>query len=210
MIADQRARGREEREALLAGAGRPHLGQLGPALAELVDHRAGELLVDVDHDLLDRLQRLAGLRVGRAAARAAGRSRARSPRGAWSRSAPRAAARRGPATSKASPAGAGLTRIATLPSASRCSRSAIRRERHLVALLAGERRIVDREGHRQRRRVDRLRRERASRPRGRTRCRRRWRGRSPRARRCRRPRPPPARPARGRGRPGAWSPASAR
>ena len=95
VIADQGARGCLEDQALLAGAGRPHLDQLGPPLAELVDHRPGEGLVDVDHHLLDRLQRLAGLRVVCAAARAAGRSTARSPRGAWSRSARRAAVRRG-------------------------------------------------------------------------------------------------------------------
>ena len=51
------------RKALLAGAGRPHLGELGAALAELVDHGPREGLVDVDHHLLDRLQRLAGLRI---------------------------------------------------------------------------------------------------------------------------------------------------
>jgi hypothetical protein len=49
-----------------------------------------------------------------------------------------------------------VTLMATLPSASRSRRSRMTRRLHLVAFLAGERAVVDAEGHGQRRRVDRL------------------------------------------------------
>src|SRR6185369_9884323 len=50
-------------EPSLAAAGGAHLGHLAAALAELVDHDAGEFLIDIDHCFLDRLQPLAGRRV---------------------------------------------------------------------------------------------------------------------------------------------------
>ena len=58
--------------------------------------------------------------------------------------------------------------------------------RHLVAFGAGERRIVDAEGHRERRRIDRLGRQRLGRPRARRWCAQPWRRAARRARRCRR------------------------
>ena len=82
------------------------------------------------------------------------------------------------------------TRMATLPSASRSRRSRITRRLHLVALAAGQRAVVDREGHGQGRRIDRLGRHRLGRP---SRSQivsatvASWTGR--RWRRCRRPRP---------------------
>ena len=48
-------------DAGLAARAGAHLGELALALAELVDDDAGELLVDVDRHLLDRLQPLAAL-----------------------------------------------------------------------------------------------------------------------------------------------------
>ena len=52
---------------------------------------------------------------------------------------------------------ASVTLIATFDSASRNSRSRIIRARHFGALAPRHRRIIDREAHRQRRRIDRLR-----------------------------------------------------
>ena len=122
-------------------------------------------------------------------ARAAGRSTARSPRGAWSRSARRAAVRRGRRPRRRPRPRSRATRIATLPSASRSSRSRIMRAGDLVALAAGERAVVDREGHGEGRRIDRLRRQRRLDRRLADACRRRWSRQARRWRRCRRPRP---------------------
>ena len=48
-------------QALATAARRPQLLHLALALAHLLHDDAGMLLVDVDHDLLDRLQEPAGL-----------------------------------------------------------------------------------------------------------------------------------------------------
>ena len=50
-----------EHQALATAAGGAQLDHLGLALAHLLDDDAGMLLVDVDHDLFDRLQHVAGL-----------------------------------------------------------------------------------------------------------------------------------------------------
>src|SRR5262249_46856943 len=64
LIADETAGRRQERESLLAAAGGPHLPELALPTRDLVDHDARELLVDVDHHLLDGLEALAGLGIG--------------------------------------------------------------------------------------------------------------------------------------------------
>src|SRR5262249_61974923 len=61
LVADEAAGRRQEREPLLAAAGGPHLPELALPARDLVDHDAGEFLVDVDHHLLDGLEALAGL-----------------------------------------------------------------------------------------------------------------------------------------------------
>uniref|UniRef100_A0A0N4ZGX7 DUF2156 domain-containing protein n=1 Tax=Parastrongyloides trichosuri TaxID=131310 RepID=A0A0N4ZGX7_PARTI len=61
LIADQRARGRHQADAGLARARRTHVLQLGLTGRQLFDDDAGELVVDVDHDVFDRLHALAGL-----------------------------------------------------------------------------------------------------------------------------------------------------
>ena len=48
-----------EDDALAVAAGRPELDHLGLPLRHLLHDDAGVLLVDVDHDLLDRLEQLA-------------------------------------------------------------------------------------------------------------------------------------------------------
>ena len=65
-----------------------------------------------------------------------------------------------PATSKASPPGVSLTRIATFDSASRISRSRMTRLCTLSPSRPASGRVVDAEGDADRRRVDRLRRQR--------------------------------------------------
>ena len=94
---------------------------------DLLDHDAGVGVVDVDHHFLDRLQALAGDRIVSGRARAGGRRRARSPRGAWSRSARPAAARRGRRPRRNRRSRCRRTRMATLPSPSRIRRARIMR-----------------------------------------------------------------------------------
>ena len=60
LIADQAAGRRVEHQAQTVAAGGAHLDHLGLALAHLLHDDAGMLLVDVDHDFLDRLLPLAG------------------------------------------------------------------------------------------------------------------------------------------------------
>ncbi len=61
LVADKAASGRVEDEAQAVASRRLHLDHLGLALGHLLHDDARILLVDVDHDLLDRLQDLAGL-----------------------------------------------------------------------------------------------------------------------------------------------------
>ncbi len=160
-------------------------------------------VVDVDDDRLVGL--LAAVRaVAEEDARAADR-RARSPRGAWSRSARRAGARRGRRPRSCRCRRPSVTRIATLPSASRSSRSRMTRLCTLSPSRPAIRAVVDREAHRQRRRVDRPRVQRRGAPTDRRWC---WR-RSPwsarRWRRCRPLRRSRRARARGRGTRRPWS-----
>ena len=59
LVADQAAGRGVEDEALAVAAGGAHLDHLGLALRHLLHDDAGMLLVDVDDDLLDRLEQLA-------------------------------------------------------------------------------------------------------------------------------------------------------
>ena len=61
LIADEAARRRMEDEPQAVAARRAHLDHLGLALGHLLHDDAGMLLVDVDHDLFDRLQQRAVL-----------------------------------------------------------------------------------------------------------------------------------------------------
>ena len=126
LVADEAARRRVEDEPHASAAGRAHLDHLGLALGELLHDDAGVLLVDVDDDLLDRLEQLAA-GVALRAALSAATPKARNPRAAWSRSECRAAIRRGrrPPWNPSRSILAILS--ATLPSASRSSRSRMTR-----------------------------------------------------------------------------------
>ncbi len=64
LIADEAARRRVEDDPHLAAAGGTHVLHLGLALRQFVDHHAGIFLVEVDLHFLDRLQALAGDRIG--------------------------------------------------------------------------------------------------------------------------------------------------
>src|SRR5204863_77725 len=81
LVADQAARRAEKGQAQLTAARWTHFLHLGFAAAHLVDDDPGELLVDVDHDLFDRLQPLTRRR--REPPRSAA-DRARDTPGAWS------------------------------------------------------------------------------------------------------------------------------
>src|SRR5579883_1787320 len=61
LVADEAAGRRLEDQPLLAAARGPHLLELALPARDLVDDDPRELLVDVDHDLLDGLEALAGL-----------------------------------------------------------------------------------------------------------------------------------------------------
>src|SRR5690554_6108992 len=55
LVADQRAGGHDEPQARAPDARGAHLEEFALALGELLDDRAGVLVVDVDDDFLDRL-----------------------------------------------------------------------------------------------------------------------------------------------------------
>ena len=107
------------------------------------------LLVDVDDDLLDRLQQLAGRRRPCEARRAGATRRARSPRGAWSRSGSPSCNSPRPATSKRILVG-GFARScsATLPSASLQQAVADHAARAPCRLRCRRAAVVDDERHR--------------------------------------------------------------
>src|SRR5262245_48400941 len=63
LVADQPAGRRVEHKPNAAAAGWAHLDHLGLALRHLLHHHTRERLVDVDHDLLDRLAQIAGRRI---------------------------------------------------------------------------------------------------------------------------------------------------
>jgi hypothetical protein len=60
LVADEPAGRRVEDKPHAAAARRSHLDHLGLSLRQLVDDDAGMLLVDVDDDLLDRLEQRSG------------------------------------------------------------------------------------------------------------------------------------------------------
>ena len=203
LIADQ-ARGSARRTP---AATRPppdglHLDQLGLALGHLLHDDAGMLLVDVDHDLLDRLFQLAG---GVAAEQHLG---------ARHRQLEALAAHGLDQDAELQFAAAGhFHRVLVVGFADAQRDVALGLAQQavadhaagdLVALGAGERRIVDAERHRQGRRIDRLRVDRRLDRRDRRWCGRRSPPAGRRWRRCRRR--PPLRPerARARGRPAPW------
>jgi len=57
--------GQKKGQPQLAAARGPHLLHLGLAAGKLVDDYPGEFLVDIDDDLLDRLEPPAGRGIGR-------------------------------------------------------------------------------------------------------------------------------------------------
>src|SRR5262249_1222677 len=63
VVPDQAAGRHMESEPRLAAARGPHVAEFAAALSDLLDDDAGELLVDVDLHLLDRLQPLAAGRI---------------------------------------------------------------------------------------------------------------------------------------------------
>ena len=65
LVADQAAGRHVEHQALAAAARGAHLHEVAAALGQLLHDDAGVLLVDVDDDLLDRLEPLAGVGIGR-------------------------------------------------------------------------------------------------------------------------------------------------
>ena len=133
-----------------------HLEQLALALRQLLHDDAGVALIDVDDDLFDRLQlgrrraSVLNTTLGRETVSSKPSRRMFSIRMASCNS-PR------PATSKASLSSE--TRDLDRDVALGFLHQAIADDAalHLVAFLAGERAVVDAEGHRQRRRIDRLR-----------------------------------------------------
>ena len=127
LVADQPARRCVEHQPHAAAAGWAHLDHLALALRHLLHHDAGMLVVDVDDDLLDRLLDLVGIADRGGTTPSGATPTARNLRGAWSRSGCRAAVRRGRRPPRNRALDDSLTRSATLPSASRNSRSRIMR-----------------------------------------------------------------------------------
>jgi hypothetical protein len=124
VIADQAARRRREGEAGLAAARRAHVGHLALALRHLLDDRAGELVVDVDdHRLIGLLAAIGA--VAEEDARAADRKLEALAAHRLDQHAELQLAAAGDLEGVRS--ALSVTRIATLPSASRCSRSRITR-----------------------------------------------------------------------------------
>ena len=140
-------------------ARRPHLDQLGLALRHLLHDDAGVLLVDVDHDLFDRLFQFAGLVAAQQNLRPRHRQLEAFAPHRLDQDAELQLAAAGDlhrVTSRSD----SRTRSATLPSASRSRRSRITRLVTLSPSVPAKRRIVHAERHRERRRIDRLRRHR--------------------------------------------------
>ena len=159
VIADQAARRREERQPQLAAARWPHVLHLGLAPAHLLDDDAGEFLVDVDDDLLDRLEPLAGRRIGAEQhARARDRHLEAFAAHRLDQHAELQFAAAGDLDRVLLAALAHLDRDIALGLAIEALGDHARGD--LVAVAPGERRIVDREGHRQGRRIDRVGRQR--------------------------------------------------
>ena len=158
VIADEAARRRIEDEPHAAAAGGTHLDELALALGHLLHDDAGVLLVDVDQHLLDRLEQLAGRPVLKQDLRprhgelktftAHGFDEDAELQFAAAGDLHRILLRR-----FGNPQRNVALRLTQQPLANHPAL-------HLVALGAGERGIVDAEGHRQGRRIDRLRRER--------------------------------------------------
>ena len=152
MIADQPARRREEGEPGLAAARGAHLHELAAPPAELFHDHPGIGVVDVDLHLLDRLQPLAGRRVGAIEhARAADRQlEALAPHGLDEDAELQLAAARDLEGVAALGLGDADGDVAFgLAPQARADHAA----GDLVALEPGERRIVDRDRDRQGRRV---------------------------------------------------------
>src|SRR5262249_2849526 len=156
VIADQAARGHMEGDARLGATRGPHVHQLAAAQAELLYHDAGMLVVDVDLHLLDWLEALPRLRVlaeddPRAAA---GDLEALAAHGLDQNAELELAAPRDLegilALALAHLDGDIALRLAQQAGADHAAG-------HLVALAPGERGIVHRDGHGQRRRIDRRR-----------------------------------------------------
>ncbi len=145
-----------EYDALAAGAGGAHVLHFGAALGELLHHDAGIVLIDVDDDFLDRLELLARRLIG-------AEHHARPPDGELEALAPHRLDQNAE-LQFAAPGhfeSIGLVsrgRDAQGDIAFRLAQEALADDAalHLVAFLAGERPVIDAEGHGQGRRVDRL------------------------------------------------------
>ena len=156
LVADEAAGGRMEHDALAANAGGAHVAHFGAALRELLHHDAGIFLVDVDDHFLDGLQLLAGFLVGlEHHARAAdGQLEALAAHGFDQDAELQFATAR-------HFEGVGFVhrcRDLQRDVAFRLAQQAVADDAglHLVAFLAGQRPVVDAEGHGQRRRIDGL------------------------------------------------------
>jgi hypothetical protein len=158
LIADQAAGRRVEHQTQAVAAGGAHLDHLGLALAHLLHDDAGMLLVDVDHDFLDRLLPLPvassfcsttrGRDTEAQTFAAHGLDQDRELQFAAARDFHRILVRRLDHAQR--DIAFGLAQQAVADHA----------RGHLVAFGAGERRVVDDERHRYRRRIDRLRHQR--------------------------------------------------
>ena len=124
---------------------------------DFFDHDAGIFFIDIDQHFFDRLQLFAGVGIFLNSTRGRETESSKPSRRMVSISTPSCNSPR-PPTSKASLPSVSLTRIATLVSASRDQTFADHARGDFGAFLAGERRIIDRDGDRHGRRIDRGRR----------------------------------------------------
>ena len=153
VIADQATRGNAEGHPGLAAAGGLHVDQFAAALAELLDDDAGIVLVDVDLHLLDRLKPLAGGGIG-----------PEDHPGPADRQLESFAPHRLDQHAELQLAAAGDLELVLVLRFAHADgdvafgfpqqAGADHPARHLVALAPGKRRIVDRDAHRQGRRID--------------------------------------------------------
>ncbi len=155
LVADEAACRSHEYEPHATAAGRLHLRHLGLALRELLHHHTGVLLVDVDDDLFDRLHELAfGIALQQYLRPRYRKLEAFAPHGLDQDAELQLAAAGDLHGILLGRLGHPQCDIAFgLAQQPLADDPAL----HLVAFGAGERGIVDHEGHRHRRRIDRLR-----------------------------------------------------
>ena len=154
MIADQAARRGAEGDPGLAAAARAHVGQFGFAARHLLDHGARIFVVDVDHDGLVWLGLLAGFILAEQHARAADAELEAFAAHRLDQHAELEFAAAGDFVAVAVGRFGDLDRDIALAFAEQAV--ADHAAGDLGAFAPGHRRIVDREAHRQGRRIDRL------------------------------------------------------